>query len=88
MKILKNQWRNNMLSFEDALKKGFTLEDFDPESIGSKGYHSFSFGDNKEYELCFEPLIFDNQYYVALYKNLELLTEKVVVKPGKVTNEK
>lgn len=89
MMILKNQWRNNMLSFEDALKKGFTLEDFDSESLLAKGYYRFVFGDDKEYELCFEPLIFDTQYYVALYENQELLTEKVVVNPGKeVSKEK
>lgn len=38
-------------------------------------------GDN-EYELWFEKLLYDDQYYVALYKNMELMTEKVVVKPG------
>lgn len=61
-----------MISFREALRKGFEESD---------GYYSFKFGDG--YELNFEPLLFDNQYYVALYKNKELLTEKVVVKLGK-----
>lgn len=43
-------------------------------------YYSFKFGDKEEFELCFEPLLFDNQMYVALYKNGELLINKVVVK--------
>lgn len=59
----------------EALMEGFHT-DIDTMSF------SFRFGDNKEYELCFEPLLFDNQMYVALYKNRELLTNKVVVKPG------
>lgn len=59
----------------DALMDGFT-PDIDNMSF------SFRFGDNREYELCFEPLLFDKQMYVALYKNRELLTNKVVVKPG------
>jgi len=46
-------------------------------------YWSFKFGENNEYELCFERLIMDDQMYVALYKDTELLlNEKVVVKPG------
>lgn len=59
----------------DALVEGFHT-DIDNMSF------SFRFGDNREYELCFEPLLFDKQMYVALYKNRELLTNKVVVKPG------
>lgn len=64
----------------DALMEGFT-PDIDNMSF------SFRFGDNHEYELCFEPLLFDKQMYVALYKNRELLTNKVVVKPGFEKNE-
>ena len=63
----------------DALMEGFELN-ADPDSHG----FTYTFGDNKEYELCFEPLLFDNQMYVALYKDQNLLTNKVVVKPGKV----
>jgi hypothetical protein len=63
-----------MKTTEQALLDGYTLE-------GELGF-SFKFGDNDEYELWFEPLLFDNQMYVALYKNQSLLTEKVVVKPG------
>ena len=53
------------------------------KSAINPSYFCFKFGDKKEYELCFEKLLFDNQWYVALYKNQNLLTEKVVVKPGK-----
>jgi hypothetical protein len=81
-----------MLTTEEALEKGFAFiqdEDASPHTedlmrkIGStaqQGYWSFKFGDG--YELCFEPLLFNNQLYVALYKDQECLTEKVVVKPG------
>lgn len=62
-----------MLSTFEALKKGY-------EAIGNS--FTFKFGDG--YELVFERLIFDNQMYVALYKDQELLTDKVVVKPGYV----
>jgi len=62
-----------MITFEDALKEGYEKK---------TGRWSFTFGDDNEYELCFEPLIWEGQHYVALYKNHELLTEKVVVKPG------
>lgn len=56
----------------EALNDGFKRE---------QGYYSFKFGEG--YELCFESLLFDKQYYVALYQNQVLLTDKVVVKPGK-----
>lgn len=59
----------------DALIEGFTPD------INNMSF-SYRFGNNNEYELCFEPLLFDKQMYVALYKNRELLTNKVVVKPG------
>lgn len=55
-----------------AISKSFAPED---------GYYSFKFGDG--YELCLEQLIFDEQWYLALYQNQELLIEKVVVKLGK-----
>lgn len=64
-----------MLTFAEALIIGFTLDEF--------GCRTFSWKDGENtYELMFEPLLFDNQYYVALYKNRDLMTEKVVVKPG------
>ena len=59
----------------EALQEGYV-----PIEAGS---WSFKFGDNEEYELVFEHLLFDNQMYVALYKDDGLLTTKVVVKPGK-----
>lgn len=62
-----------MLTTKQALNEGFKK---------TEGYYSFTFGNDNEYELCFEPLLWNNQMYVALYKNKELLTEKVVVKPG------
>ena len=61
-----------------AILKGTMKEEY----IKHPSYYSFLFGENKEYELCFERLLFDNQWYVALYKNKDLLTEKVVIKPG------
>lgn len=85
-----------MKTFFEALKKGFEpvgdLQSFIKNTeiqaaipnatISPVEYWTFKFGDNDEYELNFEPLLFENQYYVALYKNQELLTEKVVIKPG------
>lgn len=61
-----------------ALEDGFTL--VPTSQTSGLGYRSFKFGDG--YELCFEPLLFDGQMYVALYKDQQLLTEKVVVKAG------
>jgi hypothetical protein len=46
------------------------------------GVPTFSFDDG--YELCIEPLLFDGQFYVALYKDKELLTDKIPCKKGKV----
>lgn len=61
-----------MQTFEEA------TENLEQKMDGSK---VFKFGDG--YELWFEKLIWDNQYYVALYdKNLNLLTDKIVIKPG------
>ena len=62
-----------MINFKDALKK-FELD--------KNGSYKFKFG--RDYELWFEKLLFDDQYYLALYRNKELLfSEKVPVKPGK-----
>ena len=57
------------------------LEEFTKDEDGFA--YVFKFGDNDEYELVFEKLMFDSQYYVALYKNKNILINKVVVKPGK-----
>lgn len=67
-----------MQTFQDALDQGFT-----PEKMigGIPEVYSFKFGDG--YELCFERLIFNEQFYVALYKDQSLLTAKVPIKPGK-----
>ena len=54
----------------DAIKEGFETKN---------GYFTYKFGDG--YELNIEPLI-NQQYYVALYKNQELLIPKVVFKLG------
>jgi hypothetical protein len=54
-----------------ALNDGFNNSD---------GYFSFKFGDDYEYELCVEPLLW-GQMYVALYKDQDLMTEKIPVKP-------
>jgi hypothetical protein len=56
-----------------ALAQGFELDE-------NKTF-VYKFGDG--YELCFEPLIFDEQWYLALYQNQQLLIPKVVVKIGK-----
>lgn len=56
-----------------AIAQGFELDE-------NKTYvHKFGDG----YELCLEPLIFDEQWYMALYQNQELLIPKVVIKLGK-----
>lgn len=65
-----------MQSTFEALNKGYQ-----PLEGGS---FVFKFGNG--YELVFESLVFDNQMYVAIYKDQELLTDKVVVKPGYVKN--
>lgn len=68
-----------MQTTKEALIEGFEAKDIIPGGSVLK-YYSFKFGDG--YELCFEPLIMDEQMYVALYKDGDLLTKKVVVKPG------
>ena len=45
-----------------------------------EGYYSLKLG---EYEINLEPLIFDKQWYLAIYKDGGLVTPKVVVKLGK-----
>jgi hypothetical protein len=45
------------------------------------GYYSLPLENG--YEVCLEPLIFDEQWYLAVYKNMELVAPKVVVKVGK-----
>lgn len=53
-----------------------------------KGYQEtasgwvFRFGEG--YELYFELLPRDEQMYVSIYKDRILLTNKVIVKPGKI----
>lgn len=65
-----------MYTTQEALDAGFKQD----------GYGNYSYthkdSDGNLIELCFEPLLFEHQMYVALYKNRELLTNKVVVKPG------
>ena len=61
-----------MLSTLEALAKNFTLKN---------NAFVYEFGDG--YELAFEPLLFDGQMYVALYKDKSLLIDKIVVKFGK-----
>lgn len=50
--------------------------------VSGEGSIRFTFGENDEYELWLERLIFDDQYYLALYKNKEPMMEKIVIKPG------
>lgn len=58
------------------------------QSIENWEYHpehltwSFKFGDG--YELCVETLMFNQQAYIALYKDQSLLTNKIPIKPGKL----
>jgi len=80
-----------MKAFSEALADGFThiLEISDPEllktlrdegiQIDTEGYWSFSFGENKEYELCVEPLAEDGNFRMCLYKNRVLLTEPLII---------
>ena len=56
-----------------AIAEGFELDE-------NKTF-VYKFGEG--YELCLEPLIFDHQWYMALYKDQQLLIPKVVVKLGK-----
>ncbi len=75
----------------EALTDGFQhiIDITDPETvrwyrdlgvrIDDEGYYSFSFGEHKEYEMRIEPLGTEDQYYVSLYKNGVLLTERLPV---------
>lgn len=61
-----------MISTIEAILKGFDVQE---------GGFVHKFGDG--YELWLEKLLFDGQWYIALYKDQELLIPKVVVKIGK-----
>lgn len=79
-------------AFDKALRDGFQhITDIsDPEQLGKlrregiqvdqEGYWSFTFGERGEFELCLEPILDEGMYYVALYKNRVLLTEKLPIK--------
>ena len=79
-----------MKSFIEALNDGFVhiteltdskhIEQLrsDGVLVDTDGYWVFSFGEHKEFELCIEPLA-ENRYYVSLYKNRVLITEKLPV---------
>lgn len=56
-----------------AISQGFEKDEL--------GTYTFKFGEG--YELALEPLIFDEQWYVALYQNEKLLIPKFVVRIGK-----
>ena len=64
-----------MQTTQEALETGFE---------NHHGFWSYSYfdKDGNEYELTFEPCLFDQQMYVAFYRNKDLLVNKVVVKPG------
>lgn len=65
-----------MKTAREALDAGFTFEN---------GYYEFAFGPipGETYRLVFEPMLFDNQWYVKLCsEDGGVLTEPVVVKPG------
>lgn len=62
-----------MKRFIEAVEESFEYK---------KDHWSHEFGEG--YELTIEPLIFDQQHYVALYKDGQLiLNSKIPVKPGK-----
>lgn len=63
-----------MQSTIEALEEGFQ---------DKVSYYSFKFGDHGEYELTFEKLLTPGQMYVAVYKDGDVLTNKVPVKIGK-----
>jgi len=78
--------------FPEALKDGFQhiLSISDPAQVrkmrdegilvDGEGYWSFSFGEKGEYELCIEPILEEGMFYVSLYKQRVLLTERLPVK--------
>lgn len=57
--------------------------------IDDEGYWSFSFGDDKEFELCVEPIGPEGTYAIALYKNRVLLLNRLPIKkvPDKELSE-
>lgn len=62
-----------MKDYQEAVAASFVDRD---------GYESFRFGDDDEYELALEPLLF-GQVAVALYHRGELILEdKVPVRPA------
>ena len=61
-----------MQSTLEAIKEGFET---------SEAGFFYKFGDG--YELWLEQLLFDGQWYMALYKDHNLMISKVVVKIGK-----
>lgn len=58
------------------------LQSWDRDQFG----HVISFPE-EGIEVRLEPLLFDGQYYLAVYKNLELVREKIVIKKGYVKEE-
>ncbi len=80
-----------MKPFEEALRDGFQhiLEITDPETlkklrddgirVDEEGYYSFSFGEKKEFELCIEAVGDEGNYYISLYKNRVLLTQRLPI---------
>lgn len=48
------------------------------------GYWSQTIG---EVEVCLEPLIFEGQFYLAVYKDGNLVGDKVCIKLGKEPEE-
>lgn len=80
-----------MKPFTEALADGFihiteitdkdTLKQLRDEGIliDTEGYYVYSFGPEKEYELCIEPTQDEGTYFIALYKNRVLLTEKLLL---------
>ncbi len=49
-------------------------------TIKTVHYNFRKFGKNLEYEIAFEPLLFDDKAQIAIYKQNELICEKVPVK--------
>jgi hypothetical protein len=65
-----------MLSFKEAIDAGDWK--FDAPS-------GLLWKDLGDFQICLEPLLFDEQFYLAVYdKEKNLLFEKIPMKPGKV----
>ena len=60
-----------MIPSIEALQKGWDWKE--------PGYWSQTVGD---VEVCLEPLIFEGQFYLAVYKNMDLVGEKICIKLG------